>query len=208
MTERLRHTLRNNIEAIIEKNLKGPRELLESFNGFEDLATAEVASHIETWKTNPLSLEACQEEVKKFLDLKKSIEEKCESQTLFPMIVVNSAEAKSFLENKALELRSALLRLTCDNWCASNETICKRYEALKARMASSPDTTEELDELRRFFDASKNELEELEADISASTELYQVFQRAGSTSPRPSTNSTGRSLAGPRSSRPWYSKER
>lgn len=124
------------------------------------------------------------------------------------MIVVNSAEAKSFLENKALELRSALLRLTCDNWCASNETICKRYEALKARMASSPDTTEELDELRRFFDASKNELEELEADISASTELYQVFQRAGSTSPRPSTNSTGRSLAGPRSSRPWYSKER
>lgn len=56
MTERLRHTLRNNIAAIIEKNLKGPRELLESFNGFEDLSTAEVASHIETWKTNPSPL--------------------------------------------------------------------------------------------------------------------------------------------------------
>ena len=167
--------VRDTISEIIDKNLKGLRELLDSFNGFEDLATAEVATHIENWTANPLSLTSCQEEVKRFLDLKKSIEEKCENQTLFPMIVVNSAEAKAFLENKALELRSALLRLTCDNWCASNETICKRYDALKEKMASSPDTTEELDELRRFFDASKNELEELESDINASSELYLVF---------------------------------
>ncbi|WZN65433.1 heavy chain of dynein [Chloropicon roscoffensis] len=167
--------VRDTISEIIDKNLKGLRELLDSFNGFEDLATAEVATHIENWTANPLSLTSCQEEVKRFLDLKKSIEEKCDNQTLFPMIVVNSAEAKAFLENKALELRSALLRLTCDNWCASNETICKRYDALKEKMASSPDTTEELDELRRFFDASKNELEELESDINASSELYLVF---------------------------------
>ena len=163
------------IEGVIEKNLEGPKRLVQSFNDFDELATTEVQMHVEKWKEKPLTLEQCKQEVENFMDLKNKIDEQCQTETWFPMMIVECEEAKSFLEGKALELRDALLELTCNNWCAANEGICKRYEALREKMSSDPTTTEELDDLRQFFDASKEELQALESEIVESSNLYRLL---------------------------------
>ena len=86
----------------------------------------------------------------------EEVENKCDNEMIFPMIKVDCGNAKRNLKEKALEIRSALLSLTCNTWCLSNNSICSSYDALRAKMISDPSTTEELDEMKKFFDAIKS----------------------------------------------------
>lgn len=65
--------LKSELLALIEKNLRGPLDLLAAFGRMNDLVEADEAAFIEEWCAGEHTLEESLGEVKRFADLIQAV---------------------------------------------------------------------------------------------------------------------------------------
>lgn len=167
---------REEIDRILRKNMVNPEKLKQSFSEeFESLIGIDEDAFIQEWSEAGHTLESNVAEIDRLKDLAKAVEAKAESGVNFALIRVDCSMAKSGLAGRALELRRRLQQHVCDQWTEENRVITGRYEELCSTLSKVPASTEEMDALAKFLEASEAELPSLEEKIHASGDTYRAL---------------------------------
>lgn len=174
----IRHA-RDRIEDILNANLEGPRRLLASFDHeFEALINSDVATYVASWRASQPSLEANVEEINRFHRLAQSVMAKSEASVFFNLICVDCSGARKNLAGRAMAIRQALQAAVCAAWNEENNLIVTRYEELCDTLSKEPQSTEDMDDLAKFLEATEAELPSLEERIHVSTDVYKALQNS------------------------------
>ena len=169
---------RDFIAGVLQENMQPLLELQKSYQEFSELAALDAEAYVPNWVEGKHSLAEAEAELAKYKDLHDRIQTKSDNVLMFTMTCVHVSGVKQALISKAVKLRNALLNHLAVEWRQSNDGICDKYQKLSSEMKSDPTNAEELDELHKFFEKSKDELADLKNCIADSSEVFEALHRA------------------------------
>lgn len=172
---------KNRSRELLEQGLKGPLELVRSYEDFQWLLDLDEQRYVEDWKASEAELDSWQSELKYLAGLATAVREQSFDTVNYKLVSVDAKPLKELLGNKAVNLREDLLRALENTMMDRNLYVCRRYEEIASTISKEPETPEELDELRKFMQDSRSELASLNEEINISRremELTGEVQRA------------------------------
>ncbi|KAG1667278.1 hypothetical protein FOA52_012567 [Chlamydomonas sp. UWO 241] len=169
---------RAEVTALLTKSLRGPAELLASFQEFAHLVEVSPDAYVAEWAAGEPSLEQSEAELARLSGVASAVSDKSEAHVTFRMLRVDCSRAQAELADSAIARRSALLEWLAKNWASANLTQLDHFDELVHRLNEEPDTTEGMDELEKFVVGLEMEMETLEGKIGYSRTVYDVLSDA------------------------------
>jgi len=95
------------------------------------------------------------------------------------MLGVSCYSIKETLTDAALSLRATMLDELTASFNAANMSCFVRYQQISDQLNMTVSSAEELDEMKRFMEASTDELAALQSELGKCTEMSEAIQASG-----------------------------
>ena len=118
-------------------------------------------------------------EIQRLATLAEAIESCGENFVNFRMLGVSCYSIKETLTDAALSLRATMLDELTASFNAANMSCFVRYQQISDQLNMTVSSAEELDEMKRFMEASTDELAALQSELGKCTEMSEAIQASG-----------------------------
>ena len=95
------------------------------------------------------------------------------------MLGVSCYGIKETLIEAALSLRTTMLQELVDSFDAANHMCFDRYQEISDKLNMEVNSAEELDQMKRFMDASTDQLAALQTELAKCTDMSAAIQASG-----------------------------
>eukprot|EP01012_Entosiphon_sulcatum_P032727 TRINITY_DN4157_c0_g1_i1.p1 TRINITY_DN4157_c0_g1~~TRINITY_DN4157_c0_g1_i1.p1 ORF type:complete len:4195 (-),score=848.52 TRINITY_DN4157_c0_g1_i1:38-11479(-) len=167
------------IDAILTRNMQGPRALKALYDEFEYIFKIDIESYVEDFAANQPTLQAYNDAVQKlYLDAER-IKSRSLNEVSFELVKVECYEIKASLTRKANDIASALMNRLMRQTNEDITNVSTSYEDIFQQIQVEPETPEELHELKLYMDSTNSKIADLQNKFNYISDAIALLSKFG-----------------------------